>query len=96
MSKASLHTMNDTMNSNGRNPLQQESNDVMSRIFHILRDYVAITKQSSMEIQVCEAMILRKGYTIQQLQSCLQEYELLDVLQFNHTKTHIHFIDGVI
>jgi DNA replication licensing factor MCM7 len=87
MSKASVETQSAAKKGGGE--------DVLSRIFHILRDYCSVAQQSSLELQLCEAMILRKGFTVQQLQSCLQEYESLDVIQFNQTRTHIHFIDGI-
>ena len=93
MSKANLYTMQDNHhNKNGGRNNNNESTDSTSKIFHILRDYCTITKQSHMDIQLCEAMVLRKGYTKQQLNDCLTEYESLDIIQYNQTKTQIHFI----
>ena len=99
MSKANLYTMQDNHrssnnnNNGGRtNSHNNESTDNISKIFHILRDYCTITKQSHMDLQLCEAMVLRKGYTKQQLNDCLTEYESLDIIQYNQTKTQIHFI----
>ena len=97
MSKANLHTMQDNHRSGGGGNNHggrgsHESTDATSKIFHILRDYCTITKQSHMDIPLCEAMILRKGYTKQQLNECLTEYESLDIIQYNQTKTQIQFI----
>lgn len=68
--------------------------DVMSRIFNIIRDYSTSSRSSEVELKLCEAMVLRKGFTAQQLQSCLEEYEALDVIQVNNQRTHVHFIHG--
>jgi len=68
--------------------------DVMSRIFNIIRDYSTSSRSSEVELKLCEAMVLRKGFTVQQLQSCLEEYEALDVIQVNSQRTHVHFIHG--
>lgn len=68
--------------------------DVMSRIFNVLRDYASSSNSSQIELKLAEAMILRKGFTVQQLQSCLSEYEALQVIQINRTKTHLYFIGG--
>jgi DNA replication licensing factor MCM7 len=68
--------------------------DVMSRIFNIIRDYSTSSRSSEVELKLCEAMVLRKGFTAQQLQSCLEEYEALDVIQVNSQRTHVHFIHG--
>lgn len=85
MSKSSL--LDDDSESSKR------GEDVLSRIFHILRDYSAISGHKEVELKLCEAMVLRKGFTVQQLQSCLEEYEALQVIQVNRTRTHVYFID---
>jgi DNA replication licensing factor MCM7 len=66
--------------------------DVMSRVFNIIRDYATTSQSSSLELKLCEAMVLRKGFTVQQLQSCLEEYEALEIIQVNQSRTQIHFI----
>ena len=66
--------------------------DVMSRVFNIIRDYATTSQSSSLELKLCEAMVLRKGFTVQQLQSCLEEYEALEIIQVNQSRTQIHFV----
>lgn len=66
--------------------------DVMSRIFNIIRDYSATSNTTTVELKLVEAMVIRKGFTVQQMQSCLEEYEALEVIQVNQNRTQIHFI----
>lgn len=97
MSKASLHDNQDGGNNdpmNGTNK-RQRTEDIMSRIFHIVRDYATVSGAKEVELKLCEAMVLRKGFTQQQLNDCLKEYETLQVIQINRTRTHIYFIDGL-
>jgi DNA replication licensing factor MCM7 len=70
------------------------NSDVMSRIFNILRDYATTSRSNDVELKLCEAMVLRKGFTIPQLQSCLEEYQALNVIQLNSQKTMVHFLHG--
>jgi len=102
MSKASLtdedfHTAGD--GSGGGQPqggdmtrINSKGGDVTSRIFHIIKDYAAVSRKDRIELKLCEAITLRKGFTAQQLKTCLEEYQALDVIQLNHTGTHIHFL----
>jgi DNA replication licensing factor MCM7 len=92
MSKASLLDEEDVPGENGKKRGRGE--DVMSRIFNILREYSTCSRSSQVEMKLCEAMVLRKGFTVQQLHSCLEEYEALDVIQVNSTRTHVSFIHG--
>ena len=64
--------------------------DVTSRIFNIIRDYA--TYQSRIELKLVEAMVLRKGFTEQQLKQCLEEYQNLDIIMMNSTGTHIEML----
>jgi len=90
MSKASL--LDQPGNDIVGNGIRRVGEDVVSRIFNILRDYAVISKSRRLEVRMCEAMVLRKGFTAEQLRRCLKEYEDLDVLQMNATGTHIDFI----
>ncbi len=85
MSKASL-------SDDYHNEKEGKTEDVMSRIFSILKDYSTASRVKRIELKLCEAMVLRKGFTEQQLKTCLEEYEALDVIQINNTGTHIDFI----
>ncbi len=90
MSKASL--LDQPTSDAAGNGVRRIGEDVVSRIFNILRDYAVISKSRRLEVRMCEAMVLRKGFTAEQLRRCLKEYEDLDVLQMNATGTHIDFI----
>jgi len=96
MSKASLADDDYHIPSSGQggdNSTRGNKNeDITSRIFHILKDYTTVSRSNRLELKMCEAMALRKGFTVQQLQTCLEEYQSLDVLQMNNTGTHIHFL----
>uniref|UniRef100_A0A7S4NB39 DNA replication licensing factor MCM7 n=1 Tax=Odontella aurita TaxID=265563 RepID=A0A7S4NB39_9STRA len=70
----------------------KQGEDATSRIFHILKDYATASRTSRVELKLCEAMVLRKGFTARQLGACLEEYQALDVLEMNATKTHVAFI----
>ena len=87
MSKATL-----LEEENGPNQTQTRREDVMSRIFNILREYSSTSNSTSLEMKLCEAMVLRKGFTVQQLKSCLEEYEALEIIQVNQSRTQVHFI----
>jgi DNA replication licensing factor MCM7 len=86
MSKSSLEDSEDA--GDGR-----KGEDVMSRIFHIIRDYATLSESKEVEISTLTAMVLRKGFTNQQLQSCLEEYEALQVLQVNRNRTHVYLLN---
>ena len=60
---------------------QQE--DPMSAIFSIIRDFAFQHKVTLVENVQAEAMIVRRGFTAQQLAATLQEYEMLGVLEIN-------------
>jgi DNA replication licensing factor MCM7 len=70
----------------------KKKEDVMSRVYKILRDYATTCNSESVELRLAEAMVLRKGFTNQQLQSCLEEYEALKILQVDQNRTHVHFV----
>eukprot|EP00557_Chaetoceros_sp_GSL56_P012264 CAMPEP_0176484524 /NCGR_PEP_ID=MMETSP0200_2-20121128/4503_1 /TAXON_ID=947934 /ORGANISM="Chaetoceros sp., Strain GSL56" /LENGTH=865 /DNA_ID=CAMNT_0017881009 /DNA_START=61 /DNA_END=2658 /DNA_ORIENTATION=+ len=84
MSKASLED-----NYEGKGEGQKD--DVISRIYTILRDYSTASRTKRIELKLCEAMVLRKGFTKQQLQTCLEEYQTLNILLVNKSATHVVF-----
>lgn len=86
MSKASL------TEEAGENGTAVRREDVMSRVFNIIRDYATTSNASHVEMRLAEAMVIRKGFTTQQLQACLEEYEALEVIQVNQSRTQIHFV----
>jgi len=86
MSKASL---SEEQGADGKSVRRE---DVLSRIFNIIRDYSNSSNSNTVEMKLAEAMVIRKGFTVQQMQSCLEEYEALEVIQINQTRTQIHLI----
>ena len=68
--------------------------DVTSRIFNIIRDYSTSSRSQRIELKLVEAMVLRKGFTEQQLKQCLEEYRSLDIIQMNSTGTHIDLLSS--
>ena len=85
MSKASLLDSNTGTN--------QNAEDITSRIFGIIRDYNnSIRGSTEVEYKAIEAMVLRKGFNIEQLNTCLEEYESLNILQVNEGRTAIEFL----
>lgn len=85
MSKASL-------SDDYKSGQEGKKQDVTSKVFSILKDYSTASRTQRLELKMCEAMILRKGFTSQQLRTCLEEYEALDVIQMNAAGTHIDFL----
>ena len=90
MSKASLEDEGGNDSGDGGRK-RGRGEDVTSRIFNIIRDYATVSESSQVELKMCEAMVLRKGFTAQQLQTCLEEYEALDIIHVNRTRTHVYF-----
>jgi len=87
------YTSKASLSSEGSNEERERTReDIMSRIFNIIRDYSLTSHNRTIELKLAEAMVIRKGFTVQQLKSCLVEYEALEVLQVNRNYTQIHFI----
>jgi len=91
MSKSSL-TEYDQGGDQGSAKRKWGGEDVTSRIFNIIRDYSTSSRSTRVELKLVEAMVLRKGFTDQQLKQCLEEYQSLDIIQMNSTRTHINFM----
>ena len=99
MSKASLTDEDYHLTQSGTNVDIQagprsakRTEDTTSRIFQIIRDYSTATRSDSIEMSSCEAMVIKKGFTAQQLRACIDEYQSLNVIQVNNTGTHIHIL----
>ncbi|CAM9138721.1 unnamed protein product [Ectocarpus sp. 12 AP-2014] len=70
-----------------------DSQDMMSRIYTIIRDYVTGRGVSHVGYQTAEAMVVRKGFSVEQLRECLEEYADLNVVQqVNADRTQIDFV----
>mmetsp|Transcript_12532 Transcript_12532/g.14569 ORF Transcript_12532/g.14569 Transcript_12532/m.14569 type:complete len:136 (+) Transcript_12532:1-408(+) len=97
MSKSSLtdddyHDSSSTNNNNGEDRAKQRERDIISRIFNTIRDYAKVAKLKRLEVKTCEAMVLRKGFTVDQMKTCLEEYSNLSVIQLNSAGTHFDFL----
>jgi len=66
--------------------------DVATNIFAILNDYAKNSGAATMDIKLCEGMVQRKGYTPEQLQACLEQYEELDLLQISESGSEVIFL----
>ncbi len=95
MSKSSLLDEQNGPNSNGQDSNKRKwgGEDVTSRIFNIIKDYSTASRSERIEMRLCEAMVIRKGFTGQQLHECLEEYSNLGILQVNATRTQVEFIN---
>lgn len=96
MSKASLtdHEPGGPGDPGGSAKRKLGGEDVTSRIFTIIRDYSTSSRTKRIERKLVEAIVLRNGFTEQQLKQCLEEYQNLDIIQLNSTGTHIDLISG--
>jgi DNA replication licensing factor MCM7 len=83
-SKASL--LDDTSGAGANNE------DVMSAIYNIMRDYAA-TRNSDVNFVQIEAMVVKKGFTSQQLRTCMNEYQQLGVISVDTDGSVIHFLE---
>jgi DNA replication licensing factor MCM7 len=66
--------------------------DVMSAIYNIMRDYAA-TRNSDVNFVQIETMVLKKGFTSQQLRTCMNEYQQLGVISVDTDGSVIHFLE---
>ena len=67
--------------------------DAVSSIYTIMRDFAHQRGLVTIEYSQVELMVLKKGFTAQQLQACLSEYESLGVLSLDASQSRITF-DG--
>lgn len=65
--------------------------DAMSAIYNIVRDYSAATRSSVVAYDDVLRRVLAKGYTQNQLNNCLTEYERIDVWQLSAHSREIRF-----
>jgi DNA replication licensing factor MCM7 len=87
MSKASLDEHERTAAA-GTSKARGRGDDVTSKIFEIIRTSVSLSgNKEQVELSKLEPMILRKGFTQEQLEVCLKEYEDLEIIQVNSNRT---------
>lgn len=72
---------------------------MVSRIYGTIRDFAAQQQtragwqdggETAVSYNQIEAMIMKKGFTAQQLQSCIEEYESLGVMRVDGDRTNIY------
>mmetsp|Transcript_20127 Transcript_20127/g.35773 ORF Transcript_20127/g.35773 Transcript_20127/m.35773 type:complete len:781 (+) Transcript_20127:182-2524(+) len=66
--------------------------DVITRLFGVIREYATANNTSVIRYAEVEPIVLNKGFTADQLDACLAEYEALDVFQLNAARTTIHLV----
>lgn len=69
-----------------------ESQDMTSKIYSVIRDYVEGRGTTRVGYQTAEAMVVRKGFSVEQLGQCLDEYSSLNILHVNADRTQIEFV----
>lgn len=67
--------------------------DVVSNIYSIIRDFSALQRQEMLSYPAIEGMVVKKGFSVQQLQQTLQEYSELGVLKVDDDRMNI-YVDG--
>ncbi|CCI47748.1 unnamed protein product [Albugo candida] len=96
-SKASLLNQTEDYTKNGRGHAINGtgfigSSDVMSTIYRMVLEYAKDKDICAVTIADIEPIVFRKGYTMQQLRSCIKYYSELDVMQMNAAGTTLHFV----
>jgi len=86
MSKASLDEHSHVAAVGGRS-----GDDVTSKIFEIIRNAGTMSVGNAVELSMLGPMVLRKGFTQEQLEACLKEYEELEIIQVNSNRTTVFF-----
>lgn len=66
--------------------------DTWSTIYTVIRDYAAQRNLNSVPYDQAEAMILKKGFTSNQLATCINEYVELLIWTVDENRTEIKFV----
>ncbi|KAI6660441.1 DNA replication licensing factor MCM7 [Oopsacas minuta] len=82
MSKSSLY--DEAEKQSGVNPVDA--------VFGIIRDASLGAKNNMLAFEDARQRVLAKGYTPDQFEACLEEYEALNILQVNPSRTRITFV----
>lgn len=67
------------------------SNDATSKIYRLLLEYAADRRISVIPTSEIEPIVLRKGFTSQQLQACIRYYQELEIWQLSANGTTLNF-----
>lgn len=68
------------------------STDATSKIYRMLLEFATDRKLSVVPMSEIEPVVLRKGFTSQQLKACIQYYEELDVMHMSANGTSVSFV----
>jgi DNA replication licensing factor MCM7 len=91
MSKASLN--DDPRKSSAKQETgTRTEQDISGEMFTILRDYAKNSNLTTLDIKLCEGMVMRKGFSQEQLKTCLDQYDSLELIQVNDAGTEVHFL----
>ena len=58
--------------------------DATTRVYSIIRDYATERGETTINYAAVERTLLTKGFTQEQIESCLDEYESIDVWKINN------------
>ncbi|TYZ66510.1 hypothetical protein PybrP1_002582 [[Pythium] brassicae (nom. inval.)] len=97
VSKASLSEQDEAAGKSsggggGAGGLAQGSADATSKIYRMLLEFASDRKTSVVPMSEIEPVVLRKGFTAQQLKACVQYYEELDVMHMSANGTSVSFV----
>lgn len=66
--------------------------DDMSRIFSLIRDAAVSASSTSLSFKDVEAIVLKKGFSLDKFHRTLEEYQELNVLNIDPARTRIDFV----
>jgi DNA replication licensing factor MCM7 len=68
--------------------------DPTTRIYSLIRDHATARGQTTVNYAAVERTLLTKGFTQEQIDACLEEYEGIAVWQINSSRTQITFVNA--
>ena len=68
--------------------------DVTTRVYSIIRDYATERGETTINYASVEKTLVTKGFTQDQIENCLEEYEAIDVWKINASRTQIAFVNA--
>ncbi|KAL4116871.1 hypothetical protein PRIC2_012323 [Phytophthora ramorum] len=96
VSKSSLTEQDDNAGNNGRSGTASSggggSTDATSKIFRLLLEFTNDRQLNVVAMSDLEPVVLRKGFTSQQLYACIEHYQELEVVQLSSNGTRLTLI----
>ena len=79
--------------------MQHQTNTIISiytniNSYSIIRDYATERGETTINYASVEKTLLTKGFTQDQIDNCLEEYEAIDVWKINASRTQIAFVNA--